>query len=37
MQIRAQEQSPLSFEDEEEPIREEALNGAMQRPTIDEA
>jgi hypothetical protein len=37
MQIRPEEQSPLSLEDEEQPIREEALNGAMHRPAIDEA
>jgi hypothetical protein len=37
MQIRAQEQSSLGLEDEEQPIREEALDGAMQCPTIDEA
>ena len=37
MQIRAQYQSSLSLEDEEQTIREEALNGAMHCPTIDEA
>jgi hypothetical protein len=37
MQIRAQEHPPLSPEDEEQLIGEEALNGAMHCPAIDEA
>ena len=37
MQIRPEEQSPLSLEDKEQPIRKEALDGAMHCPAIDEA
>ena len=37
MYVRAEEQSPLSLEDKQQPIREEALNATMHRPSIDKA
>lgn len=37
MQVRAEEQSPLSFEDEEQIVCKEQLHRAMYRPTISKA